>query len=332
MPNNREWAVIAWVAVAAVYMMTNRDLRQGAFSVLRSIFRPKILLGLLVMAGWTAGEVVAGQAAHLWRLDAVTDTAFWFVFAALTMFVNVMSASESPHYFRNNMRSLATAAAFLGGFIDLFPFPLPVEICLFPIQLLLLGVYVLVPSSTKIEVTTKRFIKGLLLVGGLSVLLNVLVRLASGWDSLDKLAVLRAFILPVWLTLGLLPVIYGIAICAAYGGVFAQLNWSTSLFESSPNRGWRLALVKGFGLRIHELHRFIQSSPLVLGDGLSAAQIKASIQAFRRQPPQRNDEGLKDTPDDNSIGRGLASGAIGPVGDALRSSLLSAMRKRAGEA
>ncbi len=50
--NNRELASLIWLAVAAAWVLSSRDLRSGIASVLKSLANPLLLLPLLGLLGW----------------------------------------------------------------------------------------------------------------------------------------------------------------------------------------------------------------------------------------------------------------------------------------
>ena len=54
--NNRELASLIWLAVAAAWVLSRRDLRSGIAGILKSLANPLLLLPLLGLQGWIALE------------------------------------------------------------------------------------------------------------------------------------------------------------------------------------------------------------------------------------------------------------------------------------
>ena len=65
--NNRELATLIWIAVAAAWVLSRRDLRSGIADIFKILVKPLLLLPLLGMLGWIALEIWAGGKLALWN-------------------------------------------------------------------------------------------------------------------------------------------------------------------------------------------------------------------------------------------------------------------------
>ena len=97
--NNRELASLIWLAVAAAWVLSRRDLRSGIAGILKSLANPLLLLPLLGLQGWIALEIWAGGKLGLWNTDLVSNTVVWTVGTALVLYFNVNKAAEDPLFF-----------------------------------------------------------------------------------------------------------------------------------------------------------------------------------------------------------------------------------------
>jgi hypothetical protein len=325
MPNNREWAILAWLVVGMAVILAKPEFRHDARRLLKQLFVSKIGIALAFLTAWVTVLVLIGRSVHLWDQDDLTDTVFWFVLVALVMFVNLLEAEKSPGYFRLTLRDSVTTTALLSFFVNLFSFPLYIEAWLLPLQVMLV-LLAAFGTKTKLCVPTQRLIERLALVGPSAMLLNSGLHLVLDWNSLNKMSELRAALLPVWLTATLLPMLYAVAVFAAYGRTFSLLNWSASLTNTERTRDLKLVLVREFRLRIHELYLFIWSSPLSLAK-LTPQELRDSIAAFR-QAAASESIGYSDKPDCRPLIQGLAALATGPIGEGLRWSVESAVKQR----
>ena len=70
--NNRELASLIWLAVAAAWVLSRRDLRSGIAGILKSLTNPLLLLPLLGLLGWIALEIWAGGKLGLWNTGLVS--------------------------------------------------------------------------------------------------------------------------------------------------------------------------------------------------------------------------------------------------------------------
>ena len=66
MPNNREWAILFWAAVVLLFALARPGTRSSFVGVLRAAANWKILLPLIVMAGWICLEVCLARQVVPW--------------------------------------------------------------------------------------------------------------------------------------------------------------------------------------------------------------------------------------------------------------------------
>jgi O-antigen/teichoic acid export membrane protein len=140
-PNNREWALIIWAGVALVWMVSQQNIRRSLVSVLRVACHPSILVAFGGMCAYTIAACWIGTQLSLWNAGLATSTALWFA-AAMALFWNFNHASEQLHYFRRKFRALVGVSVFVEFVVNLFSFPLLVELVLLPVitVFVLLGV------------------------------------------------------------------------------------------------------------------------------------------------------------------------------------------------
>ena len=76
-PNNRQWALLIWIAVGLVWALTKPDLRRSLGGLLRTLVSPRFLLivvgylAMIVLASWGAG--LAG----LWDSSLISESVTW---------------------------------------------------------------------------------------------------------------------------------------------------------------------------------------------------------------------------------------------------------------
>lgn len=229
--NNREWAILLWVSVFVAWASTQRDARSSFYGVVRAFAEPKILLPLGVMIGWIALEIWLGSQLGIWRTNLAKDAIIWFVATGLILYFNSADASTDPHFFRRNARAVVLPAALLTALIDDFVFPVIVEIALV-LSVAVVTVFVAVAKADPRHRSVEKLGNVLLALFGISLVAFAAFKLVAGWEGLDRIQLLLEALLPVWLTLGLLPFIYVIGLLAAYEVVFMRLRLN------SPE-GWR---------------------------------------------------------------------------------------------
>jgi hypothetical protein len=328
LPNNREWAIIVWVGVLVGFTLLRADLRGTAAQVLKSFLQSWVLSALVLTTVWIFGEVIAGKDLRIWSTQDVTDTCIWFVSSALVLFVTLTSASEKDRFFLRNLRSLATVAFVLGFFVNLFVFPFAVEVILLPIELLLIGVSVVAPSQQH-GAQVKKLTDGLIVSVGAALIINSTVKLTDGWDTLNKAAVLRSLLLPVWLTLALLPMVYLLGLGAQYQLMFVTID--LGLPGNKTQRYLKFAIVTNFWFRAHTLERFGKNHQLdQVRNFRTIREARIVVRGLRDGSDAQDEASSDDSEPTEALRRGLISGT-GGLGEVIRKALTLAMRQRSSD-
>jgi hypothetical protein len=137
-------------------------------------------------------------------------------------------------------------------FVNLVVFPLPIELALVPIVtfLTMLAAF----SGMKPEwAPAGRLVDGTLGWIGIALLSYVGGRLATDPGLLNETAGLR-FLLPVWLSLGVLPYIYLLALYLGYDAAFRRINLNCA--DRATRWRAKRALVRRCHLRARRLGEF----------------------------------------------------------------------------
>jgi hypothetical protein len=191
------------------------------------------------------------------------------------MFFGLDKAIESPAYFRRTALRTIEIPVFLQFLADLFPLSIWVEI---PMQGLLILLVLLATVGKGAEDEKQRAlgrgIDVLLGIIGISLLAASVVQVIRLWRHLSLVGLLKEFVLPVWLTLALIPLMYCFALLWAYGKAFSRINARTD----ERRRAWqaKAALV----LRVGPfLYRLRDSGPATYGM-VHADSLGAALRAF----------------------------------------------------
>jgi hypothetical protein len=202
MLNNREWAILIWSVGIFLVLVARREIRSNVGELLRIVGRPPLLIPLLLMVGYVAGEVWLGYKAQLWRTDLTKDTIVWFVVSALAFFFGYNQASKQPQFFRRRLVAAVSIPVFIEFFANLFVFNLIAELALQPL-LLFLGLLIAVTESDERLRVLRTPLNALLAVVGLSLLAYSVRQLFISWNAVDKPVTALQFALPIWLTIGI---------------------------------------------------------------------------------------------------------------------------------
>lgn len=248
MPNNREWAILIWLAIGLVWVLSKRDVRSGFSSLFRTLLHPKILVPLMSMLGYAALLVWIGSLLGAWRPALVKDTVVWFVVSGLALFMGLTDAAKQPHFFRNRVAATLGITAFLGFFTNLYVLPLAAELVIQLVLVLLIGLSVVGGRDARHRPVTV-LADVLLSLIGLSLLVFAIVALLIHWGEADKHLLLLQLALPVWMTVGLLPFVYLLSLYVTYEKAFDGVDFATE--DRRARRRAKLAILA----KLHFRHR-----------------------------------------------------------------------------
>jgi hypothetical protein len=125
--DNREWALLFWLALVLLGLLSKRNFRASLGGVLRAALRPVILLPFAAMLAYVALEVWIGSKVALWQADLLKGTIIWVMASGLVMVFNYNKAAE-VQFFRNTIRGTVGTTVFVEFFMNVVAFSLLWEI------------------------------------------------------------------------------------------------------------------------------------------------------------------------------------------------------------
>lgn len=285
--NNREIAVLFWLGIGVIFALAWPETRLAMWRVFVAFCHPVLLVSVVALAAYVAGLVWSGAQVGLWQDDVFTETVVWFVTAGFVLCANAHRVTEQRHFIRRTLAQTVALTVFIEGFVNLYVFPLPIEL----VSVLLLTLLVMTTTLAEREerfAPVAKLGNGLLVGIGLVLLGYVATKLATGFGSVDWAHVGRLLVLPVWLGLGVLPAIYALGVYMAYDSAYRRINLFAENTEcgSWPRRRAKLALVLGTQFRARAAAGF--NGPvarhLVLAQSFKeASQIVAAEVAGQRE-------------------------------------------------
>lgn len=252
MLDNRELAALIWLVLGFSWVLTRRGLRSQIRGILRSLLKPVIFVPLLCLSAYIGFEVWTGSQVGLWTSDLTKDTLIWSAGTGAILFFNAATAGGEPDFFRRTLAGAIGVTVFLEFFMNLFVMSLPAELVLQPTAAAIAVLATV--AGTRDEQYQARLLNGLLAILGFSLLAFTAWQLYRNWNQIDHGQLLHEFLLPVWLTIGLIPFLYFWRLYVAYDSAWRGINWATS---DVPTR-WRArtALITSFHLRYRDLEGF----------------------------------------------------------------------------
>jgi len=280
MPDNRELASLFWLSVCLCWVLSNPELRSGLGGVLRSFLQPFICVSLLAMAGYMALEVWAGARLGIWNSELLNPTLLWAVLSGGVMFFESNKAARDSRFFRTVLADTVAIGVFVEFFMNMFVMSLLAELIVQPV-IAATAILRAVAGNKPENRQVRKFVDALLALTGFGLIAYTAWRTYTDWATLDAREVTLEFLLPVWLTAGLLPYVYVLSLVITYDSALRGINWAAK--DGRPRwRAW-LALAAGLHSRHRDVNAFTwnRAQQIVEAPSLSAA--RAVVRDFRRE-------------------------------------------------
>lgn len=254
MPNSREWAILILLGVFAAIVMSRKGGRSAVTSVLRAGAHIEIVLPLAGIVIYTGLACWLGSAVWLWNTSLIKDTTVWFFTSALVLFWNFDKASKEPRFFRRRIKAVIGISVFIEFLSNLFTLHVVAE--LFVVTgIVFLSMLSAVAAMKSEHRVVKRMADGVLSVIVLGLLGYAVYRVATEWHTVFTLDKLREFVLPMWLSIGLLPYVYCVTLYSNFEMAFKRVDWMARNKQLSTWRA-KIALLTTLHLRARDSGAF----------------------------------------------------------------------------
>lgn len=281
--SNRELATLIWAGVVLAAILSNRDLRRSLWSVIVAIAQPRLLVPLSLMITYVYGLLRGGAALGLWHRALAPDTVAWAVGSGIALFGWSVRVFKPGGSFRQIVRASISSTIFVEAFVNLYVFPLAVELLLLPVAVFIAGMSAVADSDPQFAgvkyAPVKRLLAALTTTLGFVLIGWVLVNLATGWRELNVPLNAEKVALPIWLTLATLPFVAALGAFASYDSAFAMIRWASD--DRRRRARARLALAWELRLRVRQVGSFNAPWGKELTAAGSLSEARGVVRRFR---------------------------------------------------
>jgi hypothetical protein len=220
--NARELATLTWVAVGFAYTLTRPGTAKAVAQLLRAFTSRWIAGPLAGMLVWMGLAVWLASLIDVWTTNLIKDSIEWLILSALLLYVNLMRASRDRGYFRRAVVDNLRLAAFFAFYVNVFVFSYPIELGLVLVATLLAGCSLVAEYRAEAR-DAKRFFDGALVVIAILLISYSTQQIIDHWSTIDLEHQLRLLILPIWLTIVLVPYLHAWSLFASYQMTFHRI-------------------------------------------------------------------------------------------------------------
>ena len=251
--DNREVAVCVWALGLIAWAASKPEVRSSIAGLVRAALAKQIVVSVGIFATYFAGLVWVLSIFGLWVESQLKLTLFWFFSAGLVGLVSAAKVSDGKADIREKAKRNFSISVFLDFFINLYRMPLFVELLFVPFTAVLGAVVAYSGYDEKykqVETLGNRLIIGI----GLLILTYAVYRTATNYYEIATVDNVRALVLPIVFSLGMLPMFWVGVIYVSYENVFIRVPFLIK--DKSLHRYAKLALVRSFRTDTQRLHRW----------------------------------------------------------------------------
>ncbi|OGH39190.1 MAG: hypothetical protein A2905_06580 [Candidatus Levybacteria bacterium RIFCSPLOWO2_01_FULL_36_10] len=255
----REQAIIIWVAVFLMWSLFQKNLRNSLAGLVRAFFQNKILAAFLMMVFYVGLTVYLLFRIHLWNIVLVKDTIFWIIGTAFILFLNLNKAAEDKDYFKKILLDNLKFILILTFLINFYTLPLIIELITLPIIVIIVAMSAY--AGTKKEyLTAKKFADFILSAWGIFLIIYATTQILSNYQNFFITDNFLAFLLPILLTLVLVPFLYGFAVYMTYESLFSRIDFLIGKNNKQLASFGKRKILKTFILNLKKLNKFSKNS------------------------------------------------------------------------
>lgn len=252
--NSREDALVFWALVGTGLALSGPDIRHSLLNVIRSVLAPALLRLWILTAVYTTAVVAGAERLGLWHTTTLKETLYWFFGAGVVLIAGAIQTTGDPVKFKNLVRRAFKFTIVLEFFVNVYVFPLAVELFFIPFMVLLVTMNAFSGYQPKYK-DVARLTEKLIVWIGFGVVAFVAVSVLRDLDGATSRETIEQLLVAPALTIASIPLFYFVALLTAYEQVF----WRTKFFLRDDKRLARranLAVVRACGFSLRRISLF----------------------------------------------------------------------------
>lgn len=223
--STRELSLLIWTSIFIITLTLGKSLRKSIFGVIKALFVRQFILIYLSLTAYIILVVLLLRLLNLWEISFLKDTIFWFFSFAIVTFFSLPKA-EDINFFKNLLLESFKWTIFLEFLFNFYTFNIGAELFFLPIITFVALTQAIAETDKKNEQIGK-LLGGFLSIVGSIYFFYALFKTISEYGILFTSQNLKTLILPILLTISILPFFYFIALYMQYEEIFKRIIYLT---------------------------------------------------------------------------------------------------------
>lgn len=221
--NTREQAYLFWGILLLIWLLSSKKMRKSMGAVVKAFFCRQFVYIYLIALVYTSCAILLLHRLKIWDGSLIKDTIMWFLFVALPLMFQSGKIDSFKKFLKEIVGPLIAFSIIFEYIFGLYTFALWIEVLMVP-ALVMLGGMLAVSERKSEYVQVNKLLKGTQSFSGLIAILFIVIHLVQRYQEYVNRTVLMQFLMPLFLSLLFLPLLYGIAMFVHYETAFVILN------------------------------------------------------------------------------------------------------------
>jgi len=205
--NDREWALIAWVAIAIAFMMANAGTREALGGLIKAFLQRLILIMLALVALYSGFWVWLLARLSLWEWSNLKTTLIWLLSFGFVTALSTSRIKDEQLFYRKTVRDTLSATTAVVFVAEFQAFPFLVEFVLAAAIFLFSGVAVVARQKPE-TMRVAHLAEWILPIIALAYVINGTAGVVRRFEEFAAFDTARDFAIPIVLSLAFLPFVY----------------------------------------------------------------------------------------------------------------------------
>jgi hypothetical protein len=230
--NNRDWAAAIWLSVFVISLLLSKSIRGGLFAVLKELKSRVILIPLFSLLLYYVGMIYMLYLVGYWQETMLKDTIVWISSVGVLAFFSSTKSLKEEKPILTFVKDNIKVIIFLEFFLNVFVFPIGIELILVPIVTLLVLMQIVAKDVAKNQHVFK-FVSSTISVFGYATIVFCAYQLYKNWQTFFVMDNLIAFSFPVLLSVLFIPYLYLLILYVHYEDVLVRIK---VIFYDNPEK------------------------------------------------------------------------------------------------
>lgn len=209
----REIATLFWVAVFASWILTKKDVRLSVWECLKSLAVMWKFFFLLFL--YIAITLFVLSELSVWNIDFIKITIYWVFGWSVIAFVNSGKLHQEKGYLWKIFQDILNITVLIAFLVNFYTFPLWLELILVPF-VTILGTFTFFAGTKDEYKIVHKYLSYVEVIFGVAILTFCLGKAFFDIRSIANLDTLNEILLPIYLSILLIPFLYAMSWYAQY--------------------------------------------------------------------------------------------------------------------